>query len=117
MRNRKQEKRGDMMNSSKIIDSYLAFVNDAGVESIVKAIAFELHLVRWRDASVERIGAQVVAVEFTRQVRVPNVVDLWDACQWWSGGNFLAVDQCRLCSFCWWFHLFCLLARNHQRQP
>ena len=100
-----------------LIDAYvyLAFVEDAGVESVVEAVAFEFHLVRWRNSSVEGVVAQIVSIELMRKIGIPNVVDLRDSRQRRPGGNFFAIDQDGRCLFCCRFHLF-LLARHHQRQ-
>ena len=51
----------------------------ARVKSIVEAVAFEVDVLGY--AVVERVIAQVVAVQLAGQIRVPDVVDLRDTCE------------------------------------
>lgn len=48
----------------------------ARVETIVQTVALEVYV--FRQAVVERIVAQVEAIELPWQIGIPNVVDLWD---------------------------------------
>ena len=52
----------------------LAFVGDAGVETVRVAVAAEVDLVG--QPRVERVVAHVEALELVRQVRIVDVVDL-----------------------------------------
>lgn len=51
----------------------------ACVKAIVKTIAFKVDVLRY--AVVKRIIAEIVAVQFTRQIWVPDVIDLRDSCE------------------------------------
>lgn len=51
-------------------------MGNTGVETVVEPVALEVDFVAGRNAVVERIIAEVVAVQLARQVRVPDVVDL-----------------------------------------
>lgn len=62
-----------------ISSSHLAFVRHARVKSIMEAVAFEVDVLRY--AVVERVIAEIVAVQLAGQIRVPDVVDLRDACE------------------------------------
>jgi hypothetical protein len=53
---------------------YLALVQDACVETVVKPIALEINLIR--NPIVEGIIGEVIAVEFSRQVGVVYIVNL-----------------------------------------
>lgn len=55
---------------------YLAFVRNARVETVVQPIALEVDFVRY--PIVERIVGQVVAVQFSRQIRIVHIIDLGD---------------------------------------
>ena len=54
--------------------SCLALVSDTGVKSVMSTVAVKVNFLRKTD--VERVVAHVEAVELTREVRVPDVVDL-----------------------------------------
>ena len=54
--------------------SCLALVSDTGVKSVMSTVAVKVNFLRKTD--VERVVAHVEAVELTREIRVPDVVDL-----------------------------------------
>lgn len=54
---------------------HLTFVRNASVESVVQPVAFEVDVLGY--AVVERVVAEVVAVQLPRKIRVPDVIDLW----------------------------------------
>lgn len=66
-------------SSSSFSSSHLAFVRHARVKPIVEPVAFEVDVLRY--AVVERVIAEVVAVQLAGQIRVPDVVDLRDTCE------------------------------------
>lgn len=68
----------------------------AGVESVVQAVTLEVDILGY--AVVERVVAEVVAVQLARQIRVPYVVDLRDPGQSVAGGRVAlgGRHRCRL---------------------
>ena len=67
----------------------------ARVESVVKTVAFEVDVLWY--AVVERIIAEIVAVQLARQIRVPDVIDLRDSREDVSGRRVRLGGHCRGC--------------------
>ena len=68
-------------------ETHLTLVRHTGVESIVKSIAFESYV--FGNAVVKGVFCQVIAVEFPRQIWVPNVIYLRYSREHWFGGVVL----------------------------
>jgi len=54
-------------------------VRHAGVKTVVQAVALEVNILGY--AVVEWIIAEIIAVQFARQIRVPYIINLRNSCQ------------------------------------